>query len=236
MTRFVRKIRTMIGLMVLLMGLYACGQAPESPPTEYVLKTADVVITPEDFSEELDLKQSAYPYNLKDQPDAYNEMVIHLVKVLSEEIILLSEAAQKQVEVTDADVENAEMEFKKDYPEDSFDQMLLKNAISYAFWKERFRKNLIIDRLIDQELTQKIEISSSDIVNFYKQYETRIQSESAGPENQAVTFQDEKQLVSRLRRQKTQEHYEQWIQQLWEKYPVEINQDNLKKYLIDIDS
>ena len=162
-------------------------------------------------------------------------MVIHLVKMLSDEIILLSAAADKGVIVTDQDVQSAEDDFKKDYPEDSFDQILLKNAISYSFWKKRFKKNMIIDKLIDQELKQKIEITSRDIVEFYKKYH---RADAQNTENEAGGLkknETEKVLINRLRLQKTQDHYDEWIQQLGNDYPVEINKKELKTFLIDIE-
>ncbi|MBU2452717.1 MAG: hypothetical protein KJ668_05315, partial [Proteobacteria bacterium] len=48
-------------------------------------------------------------------------------------------------------------------------------------------------------------------------------------------IENEKELISRLRLQKTQESYDEWIQQLWTQYPVEINKEKLKTFLIDIE-
>ena len=150
--------------------LMGCSEPAKEKAPRFLIKTPLMTITSSEFLEELDLKRAAYPYNIHENPAEYNEMVIHLVRMLSEEIILLSAAAEKSVIVTDQEVEFAEEEFKKDYPDDSFDQILLKNAISYSFWKKRFRKNMIMDKLIDQELKKKIEITSLDIVEFYKKY------------------------------------------------------------------
>ena len=213
--------------------LTGCSEPAKKTVSQYLIKTQVMIITRSDFLEELDLKKAAYPYNIDENPAEYNEMVIHLVKMLSEEIILLSAAVDKGVIVTDQDVDLAEDEFKKDYPEDSFDQLLLKNAISYSFWKRRFKKNMIIDKLIDQELKQKIEITSLDIVEFYKKYH---RDDAHNTENEADGLkknETEKELIDRLRLQKTQDHYDEWIQQLGNDYPVEINKEELKIFLID---
>ncbi|MCD4719719.1 MAG: hypothetical protein K8S13_07625 [Desulfobacula sp.] len=212
-----------------------CSESENETVPRFLIKTPSMIITGSEFLEELDLKRAAYPYNIDENPAEYNEMVIHLVKMLSEEIILLSAAADKGVIVTDHDVESAEDEFKKDYPEDSFEQILLKNAVSYSFWKRRFKKNMIMDKLIDQELKQKIEITSQDIVEFYKKHSI---ADTRSPDNSALVLkkiENEKELVSRLRMQKTQDHYDEWIQQLGNDYPVEINKEKLKTFLIDIE-
>ena len=211
-----------------ILTLAGCGEPEEEKNTQYLIKTPLKVITSSDFLEELDLKRAAYSYNIDENPAEYNEMVIDLVKMLSEEIILLSAAADKGIIISDQDVDLAEDEFKKDYPEDSFEQILLKNAISYSLWKKRFRKNMIIDKLIDQELRQKIQITSRDIVEFYKTYHS---DDKTGEKTKNET---EKELVKRLRLQKTQDHYGQWIHELGNVYPVEINKEQLKSFLIDI--
>ena len=93
---------------------------------------------------------------------------------------------------------------------------------------------MIMEKLIDQELKNNIEITSEDIVDFYKKHNTE---NSKGDGNKALVLnkiENEKELVSRLRMQKTQEYYDEWIQQLWRDYPVEINKDQLKTFLLDI--
>jgi len=212
-----------------------CSEPEKEKAPEFLLKTPSMIITTGDFLEELDLKRAAYPYNIYENPAEYNEMVIHLVKMLSEEIILLSAAADKGVIVTEQEVVSAEEEFKKDYPEDSFNQILLENAISYSFWKKRFKKNMIMDELIDQELKKKIEITSRDLKEFYNKHHI---ADANDPDNNTFVLkkiENENELVYRLRMQKAQDHYDVWIQQLENDYPVEINKEKLKTFLIDIE-
>ncbi|MCG8643538.1 MAG: hypothetical protein MI862_27675 [Desulfobacterales bacterium] len=235
-------------LAVNCFGLTSCTEPPPVVP-EYVLKTSFIQITPEAFAEELDLKMAAYPYNIKDQPAEYNDMVIHLVTVLSEELVLLSAAKDKGITVSEADQNMAETAFRRAYPEGSFDRMLLKNAISYPLWKKRFKKNMIIERIIDRELTQKIEISPDEIVEFYQNNKTdkakllfRKTGENPGgkkPEGlkeERSDLQNEERLISRLKMKKTQEAYDAWMQQLWNDYPVEIGKNSLKTFLIDTET
>jgi hypothetical protein len=190
-------------------------------------------ISVEDFSAELDLKRAAYPYNIDEDPAEYNEMVIRLVKMLSEEIVLLSAAQAMGITLTEQEIQSAEDEFKKDYPDDSFEQILLKNAISYSFWKKRFKKNLIVEKLIDQELRQKIEITSQDIIDFYKTYH----KETALKEKDGVLTEKktEDELIASLKRQKTQDKYDDWMQTLKNENPVELNKEKLKTLLLDIE-
>ncbi|WP_457553793.1 SurA N-terminal domain-containing protein [Desulfobacula sp.] len=215
---------------IILMG---CGESEKKIDSLFLIKTSSISITSSEFSEELDLKRAAYPYNIDGNPEEYNEMVMDLIQSLSEELVLLSAAVDKGVTITDQEVESAEKEFKKAYPQDSFDQILLKNAISYSFWKKRFKKDMIVDKFIDQELKEKIEITSQDIVVFYKKYHIAKTREKGMNLYGLKKIEDGKDMISRLRSQKAQDHYDEWMQQLCKNYPVEINKEKLKIFLID---
>lgn len=220
-------------LICCIIGLTGCGESEEKTVTQFLIRTSLITVSSFDFSEELDRKKAAYPYNIKENPVEYNDMVINLVKIISNETVLLSAAADKKITITDQEAAAAEKEFKKEYPEDSFDQILLEEAISYPLWKKRFKKNMIIEKLIDQELKEKIEITPRDIVEFYN---NNFVTNQDLKDNATVLnkIENETELVARLRIQKTQEKYNDWIQNLYKAYPVEINQDKLKSFLIGI--
>lgn len=206
-------------MLACVLCLWGCRPADDKidQPDTWLLRSGSFIISPEGFNEELELKKAAYSYDIQDDPYIYNEMVIDLVSSLSDDLRFFQLASDKQIQVTAQEVDLAESEFKKDYPEDSFNQLLLENAISYSLWKKRFRRDLLIDKVIQQELVEKIEISPDDIYKFYQQ-------EQVGKVN-------EKQLIERLRRDKSQHQYDGWIQQLMEIYPVDINTDLLKTVL-----
>ena len=216
--------------------LTGCSDPDAEKRGDYIIKSSRLMLTSDAFLEELDIKRAAYPYTLRENPTEYNEMVIHLVHVLSEELVLLSAADQKGVTVTDQEIQLAEDEFLKDFPDDSFDQILLENAIPYLVWKKQFKKNLIMEKFIDQELKKKIEITTEEMVEFYNQ-NLVMSKNKADPDASVFTkIENEKELVSRLRFQKTQNRYDAWIQQLKTEYPVEINKDKLKTFLIEIEN
>jgi uncharacterized protein (DUF885 family) len=219
-----------LGMALLCFSLAGCSKNEKKPCPDYVLKTRFIIVTPHDFSEELDLKKAGYPYHITEDPEAYNEMVMSLADDLSQEIVLLSAAMDKGITVSDQQLEDAVEKFKQDYPADSFNQILLENAISYDFWKKRFRKDMIIDRLIDRDLRKKINISSDDIVEFYKNH----MASSAGKSGKLNRLEQEKQLVSSLRREKAQDQYETWLAGLEKQYPVEIDMKQLKHFLMGI--
>ncbi|OGR39741.1 MAG: hypothetical protein A3J80_00160, partial [Desulfobacula sp. RIFOXYB2_FULL_45_6] len=220
-------------LLFFLVNCIGCSESENEKPVVIMIKSPLISISEPEFLDELDLKKAAYPYNIRKDPEEYNEMVIQLINMLSEEILLLSAAADIGITVTEAEIEAAEAELKKDYPEKGFDNMLLENAISYSLWKKRLKKNLTIDKLIDQEIKSKIEITSEEIVEFYRNYNLDEKADSKKKEpNKTI---DETELVSVLRMQKTEDVYEAWLKELELKYLVEINKEKLKSFLIDME-
>lgn len=220
-------------VLSLFLCISSCSDSEKQVSNSFLIKTELLAISDVEFLEELELKKIAYPYDLKKDPKGYNEVVISLVKILSEELVLLSAAAGKNITVSDQEVSTAETEFKKDYPDDSFEQVLLESAVSYSVWKKRFKKNMIIEKLIDQELKQKIEITPEDIVHFYKSH-VQGKADSEGKSTLLNRIENEKQLVARLRLIKTQENYDEWIKKQFAAYPVDINEDKLKQFLIEV--
>ena len=214
-------IRILILLGLIFFGLGSCSNPLEPVEPEFVLKTESIMVFQEEFAQELDLKLAAYPYDLNQNPLEYNGLVLDLVSSFSEELVILSAAKEKGIGVDPSELEAAETYFQEDYPEESFDEMLLENAISYEFWKKRLEKNLIMEKFIQQELTDKIEITTQDLVEFYNKHLSQ--------------KLDEKELLSKLRLEKSQDSYEDWIMELKKNHPMEINEKILARFLIKDD-
>ena len=224
MSRFNKKFGLII-LSFLCLFLSSCSNTKDQDKLEtYVLKSMDIIITPSQFTEELELRKAGYTYNIKDYPSEYNNIVIQIAKDLSEEIVLLHTAREKGITISDAELEKAEQDFLKDYPDDTFKSMLLKNAVEYSLWKKRFKKRLIIDQLIQQELREKIVIKTEDVVKFYEKHKKEKKGDIS-----------ENELIVQLREEKTEEMYSNWINMVSAKYPVDVNKEELKKFLIGLD-
>ncbi len=212
------------------------GDGKTEKETAFLIRTPLLSLSVQDFLEELDLKKSAYPYNIKEEPDAYNDMVIHLTAMLSDEMVLLSAAADLGVTVTEEEVQAAETEFRKEYPDDGFEKMLLENVISYSLWKKRLKNSMVIEKFIDRELISAIEIRPEEIVAFYNAHYGKKDARKSGDKTgESRKPFDENELVSVLRMQKTQACYDEWVKELERKYPVDIDHEKLKSLLINME-
>ncbi|MBI9088213.1 MAG: hypothetical protein JEZ12_03260 [Desulfobacterium sp.] len=196
------------------------GSAPSGKIEDYLLKAGGLVISDAEFSEELELKRVAYAYGVQNDPDAYNTLVIDLVSQLSEELVLRCAARGKGIVVSAQELQAAEDGFRADYPDDSFEAMLLENAISHGFWKRRLGIRLLMDRLIQQDLRDRIEITSREILAYYTRNKDEFES-----------MKDEAALVASLRMEKAEAEYPDWIKTLEGTYPVSINRVRIEQYL-----
>lgn len=215
------------GLMACLflwIGVSGCSENQAPKPKAFVIKSGSVLISTAEFSQELELKLTAYPFDLKNDAEAYNAMVLDLVSSLSDELVFLAAAKDKGMVVSPLELEAAEARFRADFPEDSFEQMLLENAISYEVWKKRVLKDLVIQKLVNSELIQAQEITPDDVVAFYKKYEAM---------GKKTADMDEAGLVRQLRLEKSQMSYEKWMDGLTERYPVEINKKAVAAFFVD---
>ncbi len=212
-----------------------CKAAPESVEPEFVIKSGRIVVDRDEFFDELDLKLLAYPYNIKDYPNDYNTMIMDLVTGLTEQCQLMNAARQKGIAVSDQEVDQAEKRLRQDYPDDSFEQMLLENAVSYRVWKEKLRKNLVIEKLVYTQLDEAITITPDDLVSYYKTLnDGNPDGKNSGrPDEETQLKAQGEQLLTGLKREKRQVLYSEWIEQIKTAYPAQINEKEVTRFLLN---
>jgi len=215
------------GLAIIVVS--GCTDQKEIEQKSNIIQAGTVEISREDFVRELEIKLANYPYDIKDKPREYNAMVLDLVSDLSDEAVLLAGAAVKGIDVSAEELEAAVADFKKDYPENSFDRMLLERAISYPVWQKRLKKDMVIQKLIMEDLVASLEIHPEDMITFYDRFSE--QAKDQGNDNPKTM--DEKNLVLKLRMEKSQEVFGEWLQGLQNVYPVHIDKPVLRSFLMN---
>jgi hypothetical protein len=145
---------------------------------------------------------------------------------MTEEKILLERADELGITMTDSQVENALKDIKRDYPDNVFQEILLEYAIPYQSWKEGLKTRLLIEKLITQELGDKIEITQDDISKYYEEH---LKDDDTSPDVKAVSKDINDTIIKILRKEKMEKAYALWIKKLKNKYAVEINKKELEK-------
>lgn len=82
--------------------------------------------------------------------------------------ILLAKARALKVDVTEAEVDAAFNEGRKDIPEEAFQQELAKRNLTTADMREGLRRELLSQKLIEQEVSSKITVTDQDLTAFFE--------------------------------------------------------------------
>jgi len=204
----------------------ACEQKDTDLGKEVLIRVGDRVTTVLDFNNAFEIAKIAYDDNIKEQPEDLKNAQIRLLNQLTVEMILLERAEELGISITEAELEKAVSEIKSDYPEGEFEKTLLEMAVSYDFWKQRLRNRLILEKVIEAELNNQITITPEDISEYYqKNYESRDEESESVRKSEDIN----EAIVKQLRRQKAEETYNSWIEELKGQYAVEINKDQWEK-------
>ena len=83
--------------------------------------------------------------------------------------LLLQEAQVRKLTVPDTDIDARLTEVKRQFPsEDAFQKMLAERRLTPQQVRSEMKSEMVVNRLIETEITSKIGVSSDDIASFYK--------------------------------------------------------------------
>jgi len=228
MIRYSIKFISLICFLWVGYTLAGCSDFEHKQRNEYFIKVGDRTITVADFNKAFEIAKNAYPQNRIQRPDVNREVRLRLIQQLTEEMILLERAEELGITITDSQVEKALRDIKKDYPDNVFQEILLEYAIPYQSWKEGLKTRLLMEKVITQELGDKIEITHDDISKYYEEH---FKDDNTSPDVKAVSKDINNIIIKILRKEKMEKAYASWIKKLKNKYAVKINKKELEKMI-----
>jgi parvulin-like peptidyl-prolyl isomerase len=89
---------------------------------------------------------------------------------LLEEMIVLRRAEELDLHVSSEELEEAVGRIEGDYGEEGFKAMFMKQAVSLETWKERLKRQLLIEKVTRKELLRKISVTPEEIKDYYEQH------------------------------------------------------------------
>jgi len=81
--------------------------------------------------------------------------------------IMLEKATALKVDVPTTELDTAEANAKKNIPDDVFQQQLTQRGLTGADMRESLRRQLLTDKLIAKEVTEKINITDQEIADYF---------------------------------------------------------------------
>jgi len=81
--------------------------------------------------------------------------------------ILLVKARTLKVEVAEKDLDQAYAEAKQNVPDEAFAQELTKRNLTIADMREGLRRQLLSQKVVDQEIVSKVNVTDQEIADFF---------------------------------------------------------------------
>ena len=159
------KCLSISALIAALLVLASCGSASKA--------SADVVarVNGKDITTAQLEKQFQNRLNGAEQPPSAEEAQDLKLQVLNQLIndqILLEMASTAGLSATDAEVDVKFNEFKNQYTEEKFKDLLKEQKMTIDDIRNELRKSITIDKLVNKEITSKISVADAEIKNFYE--------------------------------------------------------------------
>ncbi len=211
-----------VGLLVSLLALAGCLDSATTPSNEYLLRVGKSVLTVHEFNQALEMDKAAYPYDSLEDPVHIGEMKKRLLLRMMEEMVLIERAGELGIRVSEEEVEKAAADIEADYPEETFQETLLERAVSYDAWVLRLKKRLIMEKVIAAEVGSAVEISARDLATHYEKHGPGAPPSKIGVPADPGASED--RMLKALRREKTEEAYQEWLKALIQTHPIEVNE------------
>ena len=115
-------------------------------------------------------------------PSSADEQLAVRLQVLAELIdqeILLNRARARKVDVTAEEVEQAYRERRSNMSDEAFQQELDRRQLSVDAMKEALRRELVVQKLLAQEIGAKVTPTEQDVRDFYERNRARFNIKSA---------------------------------------------------------
>ncbi len=154
-----------VALCLLSLG---CGKTDVLPSSPIVAMVDDDSISLNEFKTAF--MDDEIKGTLDENSDSVKELKRNLLNQLIEQHLFLTEAARLKVDVHPDELSQAVDRIKGDYASGEFEAMLQKQQITFEEWKERLRRELLSQRVINQAVPENVRITEEEIQTYYKQH------------------------------------------------------------------
>jgi hypothetical protein len=214
-----------IGAWMSILPWGAIGCYQKNTEEDYLIRAGDAKIMVAEYERAFDLaSEEAFSGDDGIDIQQINDLRMRVLNQLTEELVIAQRAKALGLSISENELEKAVALIKADYPDDTFESTLLENAISFAEWKKKLATRILIEKVIEKELVDKVQITADDVTAYYRRHFSKGAPEDA--DNIRL------RIVTHLRRQKAEEDYRSWMEGLRQTYPAEINQERWNQLML----
>ena len=131
-----------------------CGKSGEHGMDDRVLiHVGGSVVTVQAFLDAFNSDTASSADQFSD-PETLDDKKLRILNELEEEAVIFERARELNLRVSDEEVMQAVNDFKKDYPDDTFEQTLREDNVSYSDWKKALQQRLLLEKVIRKDLAE----------------------------------------------------------------------------------
>jgi peptidyl-prolyl cis-trans isomerase SurA len=164
-------IQSVFPAVLALSALAIACQAKSTAPAAPAAVSPDVWAVVDGREIRKDDVEKAYRRAVQPGQNASNEEALtaklNLLDQMIGEEVMLAKARELKIDVPDSAVDAAFGDMKKDMPDDAFNKELSSRNLSATDMRDGLRRELTMQKVIEQEVTSKITVTDQDITDFF---------------------------------------------------------------------
>jgi peptidyl-prolyl cis-trans isomerase C len=125
------------------------------------------------------------------QPQEVEKLKEELLNQLIDKKLLLQEAKRDGIQVSREEMTSVIEQMKGDYTEKEFYRLLKNSGLTPERWKQEVREGLLIDKLIDTTLANRLNISEEEITAYYQKNRVQFEKKEEVRARQIVVATEE---------------------------------------------
>jgi parvulin-like peptidyl-prolyl isomerase len=148
-----------------------CSEKTEPPAGETVaIRVDNLVLTLNEFNGFFETFERGFEKEDDQDDTAIRETRLGFLLQLVEEMIILRRADELSLEISPQELDAAVRDFKKDYPGEAFEDMLLRQAVPFETWKERLKRRLLVEKVIRKDVLKENAAAPEEIREYYEKH------------------------------------------------------------------
>jgi parvulin-like peptidyl-prolyl isomerase len=186
--------------LTLFFTLWGCGEWGGGLPDHILAQVNNEQITVDEFNREvkeliLEPGKETKGRSLGNLKQAYLDQVI-------ERKILVQEARQLGIRVSQEELNQAISEIRKDYPGEGFGEKLGLKGVTLEEWKARLEEKLLAEKMIRNALYYRGQIDEKEALQYYESYPSLFQIPQRVRARQIVVASEEEaiQILNQLKK------------------------------------
>ena len=231
---FFRKgLNSLIGALCICLcwgGIWGCSDEKTLSRMPYMMRVGDCVASKGDFNAAFQALATGYDTREGPNDSRMTPIKLRVLDQLVEELLLCRHAKELNLSVNGEELDDAVDKIKAQYPPGVFEEIMLEHAVPFNVWKRRLHARLLMMKVIETELVEKLDITYDDAAQFLKDPLSGTAADSQTNEKVRLQAQGAG-VLGRLRRYQSEQAYEKWLETLKRRYEIEWNKAAIKEVI-----